>query len=175
MKPVSALRAMPVRRRVVGALLVVALVVLSVIAAVGFIGPPVSGRADEGERQEVQLATADAVTALMTFRPDTLTAAQETVGDRLTGRLLLEFRSQGPGVVLPTAVESGAQMTAQVLATGVADMDDNSARVLVFVNQDITLPAAQPQQRVVAVTRWADMRKVDGNWLLAGLQLVGPG
>ena len=103
MKPVSAFRAMPVRRRVVGALLVVALVVLSVIAAVGFIGPPVSGRADEGERQEVQLATADAVTALMTFRPDTLTAAQETVGDRLTGRLLLEFRSQGPGVVLPTA------------------------------------------------------------------------
>jgi Mce-associated membrane protein len=28
---------------------------------------------------------------------------------------------------------------------------------------------------VVAVTRWADMRKVDGNWLLAGLQPVGPG
>ncbi|WP_020109647.1 hypothetical protein [Nocardia sp. 348MFTsu5.1] len=175
MKPVSALRAMPARRRVVVALLVVALMVLSAIAVVGFIGRPVSGRADEGERQEVQLATADAVTALMTFRPDTLTAAQETVGDRLTGRLLLEFRSQGPGVVLPTAVESGAQMTAQVLATGVADMDDNSARVLVFVNQDITLPAAQPQQQVVAVTRWADMRKVDGNWLLAGLQPVGPG
>jgi Mce-associated membrane protein len=175
MNAVAALRAMPVRRRIVGGVLVVALVVLSVIAVLGFIGPPESGRGDDRERQQVQVATADAVTALMTFRPDTLTAAQQTVGDRLTGRLLLEFRSQGPGVVLPTAVESGAQMTAQVLATGVADMDDSSARVLVFVNQDITLPTAQPQQQVVAVTRWADMRKVDGNWLLAGLQPVGPG
>lgn len=173
--PVQALRAMPARQRIVGGLLVVAVAVLSAIAIVGFVGPDQSGRGDEGERRQVQLATADAVTALMTFRPDTLTAAQETVGDRLTGRLLLQFRSQGPGVVLPTAVESGAQMTAQVLATGIEDIDDNSARVLVFVNQDISLPAAQPQQQVVAVTRWADMRKVNGNWRLAGLQPVGPG
>lgn len=171
----SAPGAMSMRRRLVGVLLAGAVVALSAIAIVGFIGPSPSGRGDEGERRQVQLATADAVTALMTFRPDTLAAAQETVGARLTGRLLLEFRSQGPGVVLPTAVESRAQMTAQVLATGVADIDDDGARVLVFVDQDVTLPTTRPQRRVVPVTRWADMRKVNGDWLLAGLQPVGPG
>jgi Mce-associated membrane protein len=117
----------------------------------------------------------DAVTALMTFGPQTLIDQQRTVGPRLTGRLLLEFRSQGPGVVLPTAVESGAQMSSEVVATAVNRMTADSARVLVFANQNITLPTADPAQEVVAVTRWADMRKVDGNWLLAGLQPVGPG
>ena len=169
------MRTMSVRHRIVGGLLAVALVVLSVIAIVGFVGPGRSGGGDEDERRQVQSATADAVTALMTFQPDTLAAAQESVGARLTGRLLLEFRSQGPDVVLPTAVQSGAQMSAQVLATGVEDINDDSARVLVFVNQDISLPTAQPPQQVVAVTRWADMRKVNGNWRLAGLQPVGPG
>lgn len=158
-----------------GSILSVLFVVLIVIAVVGFVGPSQTDRADESQRQQVQLATADAVTSLMTFDPGSLTAQQESVGTKLTGRLLLEFRSQGPAVVLPTAVESKAQMTADVVATAVNRMDTDGARVLVFVNQSITLPAAQPPQQVVAVTRWADMRKVNGNWLLAGLQQVGPG
>lgn len=163
------------RPAVAGSILSGLLVVLIVIAVFGFIGPSEAHHADEADRQQVQLATTDAVTSLMTFDPESLTAQQQSVGAKLTGRLLLEFRSQGPGVVLPTAVESKAQMTADVVATAVNRVSADDARVLVFVNQNITLPAAQPPQQVVAVTRWADMRKVDGNWLLAGLQQVGPG
>lgn len=163
------------RPPVAGSILLILLVVLIAIAVVGFIGPSEASRADDSQRQQVQLATTDAVTSLMTFDPASLTTQQQSVGAKLTGRLLLEFRSQGPGVVLPTAVESKAQMTADVVATAVNRMSDDGARVLVFVNQTITLPAAQPPQQVVAVTRWADMRKVNGNWLLAGLQQVGPG
>ncbi len=160
---------------VAGSIVSALLVVLIAIAVSGFVGPPAADRADESARVQVQLATADAVTSLMTFDPGSLTAQQDSVGAKLTGRLLLEFRSQGPGVVLPTAVESKAQMSADVVATAVNAMDADSARVLVFVNQDITVPTAQPSQQVVAVTRWADMRRVRGNWLLAGLQQVGPG
>jgi Mce-associated membrane protein len=170
----TGIREMMRRPVVAGSVLSVVLAVLIVIAVVGFAGPADEGRADESQRRVVQLATTDAVTSLMTFNPQTLTAQQETVGAKLTGRLLLEFRSQGPGVVLPTAVEARAQMTADVVATAVNRMTSDTARVLVFVNQNITLPTAQPPQEVVAVTRWADMRKVNGNWLLAGLQQVGP-
>lgn len=163
------------RPAVAGTVMSFLLVVLIAVAVAGFVGPPEANRANDSRRQQVQLATTDAVTSLMTFDPASLTAQQQSVGAKLTGRLLLEFRSQGPGVVLPTAVESQAQMSADVVATAVNRMDDDSARVLVFVNQTITLPAAQPPRQVVAVTRWADMRKVNGNWLLAGLQQVGPG
>ncbi|WP_207840371.1 hypothetical protein [Williamsia soli] len=163
------------RPAVAGPILTIVLVVLIAISVVGFMGPAAPGRADEDARQEVQLATADAVGSLMTFGPDSLTAQQRTVGTKLTGRLLLEFRSQGPAVVLPTAVESKVVMTGRVLATAVNRMSKDAARVLVFVNQSIVLPAARAEPEVVAVTRWADMRKVDGNWLLAGLQQVGPG
>jgi Mce-associated membrane protein len=145
------------------------------IAVVGFLGPEKAGGDREAQRREVQAATSDAVSALMTFGPQTLADQQRMVAPRLTGRLLLDFRGQGPAVVLPAAVELGAQMSAQVVATAVNRMDSGSARVLVFVDQDIIVPAADPAQQVVAVSRWADMRKVDGNWRLAGLQPVGPG
>lgn len=163
------------RPAVAGSVLTAVLVVLIGIAVAGFLGPATPGRADEDARRQVQLATTDAVGSLMTFGPDSLTAQQQTVGAKLTGRLLLEFRSQGPGVVLPTAVESKVVMTGRVLATAVNRMTADAARVLVFVNQSVVLPAAGAEQEVVAVTRWADMRKVNGNWLLAGLQQVGPG
>lgn len=163
------------RRKTVVAILGTSLLVLVTIAVVGFIGPQTRGDEREGQRREVQAATSDAVSALMTFTPQTLADQQQMVGPRLTGRLLLDFRSRGPAVVLPAAVDLGAQMSAQVMATAVNRMDSDSARVLVFVNQDITVPTADPAQQVVAVSRWADMRKVDGNWLLAGLQPVGPG
>lgn len=163
------------RRKTVAAILGIALIVLVILAVVGFIGPRAQGDEREGQRREVQAATSDAVSALMTFTPQTLADQQQMVGPRLTGRLLLDFRSRGPAVVLPAAVDLGAQMSAQVMATAVNRMDSDSARVLVFVNQDITVPTADPAQQMVAVSRWADMRKVDGNWLLAGLQPVGPG
>jgi Mce-associated membrane protein len=163
------------RYRLQAVALIAVIAALVAVAVLGFLGPDPQGRGDEAQRRQIQLATSDAVSALMTFAPQTLTDQQRRVGPRLTGRLLLEFRSQGPGVVLPTAVQSGAQMSADVVATAVNRMSSDSARVLVFANQNITLPAADPPQQVVAVTRWADMRKVDGNWLLAGLQPVGPG
>jgi Mce-associated membrane protein len=171
----NAVRENLTRPAVAGSILTAVLVVLIGIAVAGFLGPATPGRADEDARRQVQLATADAVGSLMTFGPDSLVAQQQTVGAKLTGRLLLEFRSQGPGVVLPTAVESKVVMTGRVLATAVNRMTADAARVLVFVNQSIVLPAAGAEQEVVAVTRWADMRKVNGNWLLAGLQQVGPG
>ncbi|PYE13089.1 Mce-associated membrane protein [Williamsia limnetica] len=171
----SGLRENLTRSAVAGPILAAVLVVLIAVAVVGFLGPSIPGRADEAARRQVQLATTDAVSSLMTFGPDSLISQQRTVGPKLTGRLLLEFRSQGPGVVLPTAVESKVVMTGRVLATAVNRMADDTARVLVFVNQSIVLPAAGAEPEVVAVTRWADMRKVNGNWLLAGLQQVGPG
>ena len=53
-------------------------------------------------------------------------------------------------------------------------MDSDSARVLVFVNQDVTVPTADPLSRWWPPRKWAGMRKVDGNRLLTGLQPVGP-
>jgi Mce-associated membrane protein len=163
------------RRQTVAAILGIALLVFVAIAVVGFIGPQAPGDDREEQRRDIQAATSDAVSALMTFTPQTLADQQQTVGPRLTGRLLLDFRSRGPAVVLPAAVDLGAQMSAEVVATAVNRMDSDSALVLVFVNQDITVPTADPARQVVAVSRWADMRKVDDNWLLAGLQPVGPG
>ena len=67
----------------------------------------------------------------------------------------------GPGL----AIQTKAVVTATALASGVVDADEDSARVLVYVNQVSQKAGAEPQifQNRVAMT----MQKEGKRWLLA--------
>ncbi|MGV9712932.1 hypothetical protein ACWDTI_19975 [Gordonia sp. NPDC003424] len=132
---------------------------------------------DDAERRAVLTATSDAVTALMTFSPGDDAAARTAVAAHLTGPLLLRYRTEGPDVVLPAAVETGASMTVQMQGVGVHAFGGDRAEVLVFADQNISIPGVAGTGSGGAnrtpIARWARMRNVDGNWRLAALGAVG--
>ncbi len=169
------------RRRVtIAAGVVVVALVVSLIGIVGVIrSRPVQ---DDGQRAAVLSATTSAVTALMTFGPDLDRAGRDEVQAHLTGPLLADYRSRGPDVVLPGAVDAGATMSVRVVGAAVNAYADDQSQVLVFADQEIRLPGAVPTAAAGDVdgngeraptARWATMRNVEGNWRLADLQPVG--
>ncbi|MFW0783961.1 hypothetical protein AAFP35_05520 [Gordonia sp. CPCC 206044] len=153
-------------------------VVAAVVAILGVVGAqrarPVP---DDAQRSAVQAATARAVTALMTFGPDTDVAARDEVAGHLTGPLDVEYRSQGPDLVLPGAVEAGASMTVRVVGVGVNAYSDEQSQVMVFADQVVRIPGISAggtgNDETAPIARWATMRNVGGNWRLADLETVG--
>ena len=68
-------------------------------------------------------------------------------------------------------------LSAQVVGAGVEEFTAERARVLVFVDQTVSIPAATDtgdrDDDRTPTARWATMRNVKGNWRLADLAMVG--
>ncbi|GAB19534.1 hypothetical protein GOEFS_091_00260 [Gordonia effusa NBRC 100432] len=149
------------------------------LAVVGFAGLVAAHRNDVNhpttdERTTVQQAAADAVAALMTFSPADDPPRREVVA-KLTGRMAAEYRTQGPDLILPNAVESRTSMSAKVIGAAVNSYSTDEARVLVFVDQQVDVPGLtrdNPGGERVTASRWAVMHRHDGVWLLKDLTLV---
>ncbi|WAC56548.1 hypothetical protein [Gordonia sp. SL306] len=154
------------------------LLVATIVAIAGFVGAhrarPVP---DEDQRDAVQAATSQAVTALMTFGPGATPSDRAAVATHLTGSLLLQYRSEGPDVVLPGAVTGGASMTVRVVGVGVNAYAADQAQMMVFTDQSVRFPGVTPSAGAggerTSTARWATMRNVGGNWRLADLEMVG--
>lgn len=156
--------------------LAAALTVATTVTAVVGVG--------DDDRVDVDPAVTAAATATVTtlfgFGPSDFTASaaqrrSEMLAPRLTGRLLADYRSQGPNVVLPSAVESGASLETTVQAVGVGDVAPDTVRLLVFATEKITVPSASPPTSMVPIVRWAVMRRVGSTWRLADIYPAGIG
>ncbi|MFW0788873.1 hypothetical protein [Gordonia sp. CPCC 205333] len=166
------------RWRVVCTLVALALV----LAGVGVAGLVAAHRNNAShptaiERTGVQQAAADAVVALMTFAPND-PPTRPAVLAQLTGRLAAEYRTQGPDLILPNAVDSRTSMSAKIVGAAVNSYSADAARVLVFVDQQVEVPGltrADDGSGKVAVSRWAVMHRDGGVWLLSDLTLVDAG
>ncbi|MFT3661257.1 MAG: hypothetical protein QM809_07610 [Gordonia sp. (in: high G+C Gram-positive bacteria)] len=155
-------------------------VVTIVLAAVVALGAGIvliraaAGVADHGstgERAAVARAAATAVTDLMTYAPDRdADDRRRAVAAELTGPLAADYLGRGPDTVFPGAVASRITMTAEVLDAGVAELSDSRARVLIFVDQTVTVEGGLPER--LAHSRWATMLRFDGAWRLARLEPV---
>ncbi|SIS14774.1 hypothetical protein [Williamsia sterculiae] len=140
----------------------------------------VAGESEDRPRTDPGLvaAASDAVGVVFTFSPDGLDRARVSVDAWVTDPLRTDYRVQGPDVVLPAAVETRATMSTTVTGAAVDRRAGDTARVLVFADQTISVPqqsGGSGTEQVVPITRWAIMRRVDDRWLLAELQTVGPG
>lgn len=127
------------------------------------------------ERSILQQAAAESVTAVMTFAPGSGPVRPEVLAV-LTGRLSVEYRTQGPDLIVPNAVDARTTMSAKVIGSAVASYSSDDAKVLVFVDQQISVPGVTPTSTAggdrVATSRWALMRRVDGIWRLSDLRAV---
>lgn len=164
-------------------------VVLLLVAALGWVMTHrLAPSPSTSERTAVQAATRDAVQALLTFSPQESEAEKAAVQAHLAGRLAADYRISGPDAVMGGVAAAGATSTARVVGVGVADYGESTARVLVFIDQDLTLPASTDtrggtptdgsdegsvKNPATPTVRWASMTRVDENWRLAGLSTVG--
>ncbi|WP_328858635.1 hypothetical protein OG579_07550 [Williamsia herbipolensis] len=167
----------PVHRRdaVVAA---VALVALATTLAGASLRPT---RDDAGPDPTLLGAARSTMTALFDFGPadfaaDPATRRAARITPLLTGRLLADYRSQGPNVALASAVETGASSSIAVTGVGVAPAattGGETMRLLVFATQTIDIPTASPSRATVPIARWVVMRRVGDGWRMADLYPVG--
>lgn len=154
----------------------VAVVVLASTIVVALVVPRSTTRDDAALRDRAQAAVA----GYLTVPPDAtgadaVAARLRALTPLLTDRALDDLRSQGPDAALPGAVATSGSQEVAVQSVGVAEVDGDSARVLVYAALRVMIPAVSPDPSVVSTARWAVMRRVDGTWRLADLYPVGPG
>lgn len=163
-------RLLPADRRWVLLSGVLTVLVLAVAVAATVVAVR-AGSDDDAERTAAGTAAAHAVTELMTFGPDDDAARRAQVRELLTGALAADYAGRGPDVVFSGAVESKVSMSARVLDVAVGRLDENRARVLVFVDQSVSV-AGDPATDRLPVSRWATLQRSGGHWRLARLEPV---
>lgn len=166
----------PTRRADI-AITVVAVLASSAAIAVTVLVPRSVGRDDDGALRD---RTAAVVTDYLTVAPgagaaDAVAERLRTLTPMLADGALADLRSQGPDSALPGAVATSATQQAVVQAVGVAAVDGDTARVLVYGALRVSIPGVAPDGSVASIARWAVMRRVDGTWRLADLHPVGAG
>ncbi|HNP57656.1 MAG TPA: hypothetical protein PK331_07225 [Gordonia sp. (in: high G+C Gram-positive bacteria)] len=159
-----------VTRRTAVAVVVAALLVIVAVAAWWRVADDRTD--DDPARAVVMASAAHAVTALTTQRTGD-PPVRADVAALLTGRLADEYASRGADVVLPGAVGRRMTMRSRVVGTGVQELSGSGAQVLVFLDLWAAPGAGDREVPRVPLARWAAMRKVDGEWLLAGLTPAG--
>lgn len=106
---------------------------------------------------------------ILSFDARTVDAQPGQVAGLLTGSFRDEFARTMKANVAPLAVRNGAVVKAQVREIGVASTGADRVTVQAFVNQTRTTTAdpspAIDQNRVLAT-----LTRVDGRWLVSGLQ-----
>ena len=177
MRPLVVHHSLPRRaRRVLLAaslIVVVALVVAAVSWTRAYTDRP---SPDDAERTALLTATERIVEQTLRVAPNASEKQRGTVAAGLTDPLATRYAVRGPDAVLPGAVAGGLTVGADVVDAGVASYTTSAARVLVFVDETLgnsAGPSDENSPTRTPIARWAHMRNVDGNWLLADLTPVG--
>ncbi len=164
---------------IVAAIVVVSTLLVSTVAVIG--ARHARPSPTEPERRALLTATREAVTAVMTYDPAHADRDRAGAQLHLTGLLAQQYRLSGPDLVIPGALQAGATLRADVIGVGVHEFGvptsaGTEARLLAFVNENVSVPAERaegPAAGPAALSRWVRMREVDGRWLMVGLRPVG--
>lgn len=153
-----------------------ALVVLSVVATIAIVLIVVGqlwlrGQAADDDRDTAISEAADrAVTTMLSYDYRRLEAGAAAAPEVLTGDAKAQYvEAQAP--VAKTAVKLESVVTADVKALTVLDQDDDSARVLLFVNQlssSTQLSEPQLDQSRVVIT----LTRSGSTWLVSTIAAV---
>ena len=139
------------------------LALLAIVAEVVWLRP----RHDDLEqrrqdRADVVAAAQRFVTLANTYTPETFEEMTDEVGDLLSTKLRTSFDAANEGLV-SVVQQTKLTSTGTVKKTGVADLDDDSAVVLVVADADTTSTLRDSQRHF----RWqVDLVKVQGEWLV---------
>ncbi|WP_234794166.1 hypothetical protein [Mycolicibacterium flavescens] len=155
-----------VRRHLGAILLIVALVASAGVAAWLYFFQFRTDLQVNADAQKVALdAATTGTTALLSYSPDTLEQDFTEAKSRLTGDFLDYYTQFTEQIVTPAAKEKQVETSAAVVQAGVAEMNPDSAVVLVFVNQTTT-SKENPDGAFAASAVKVGLTKVDDRWLI---------
>lgn len=120
---------------------------------------------------EVLEAAKTGTLAALTYSPDDLDGDLATAKSHMTGDFLSYYTTFTDDVVRKAVEEKKVTTNAEVMRAAVSEMNPDSAKVLLFVNQT-TVSADRPDPSMAASSVLVTMTKVDGDWLISAFDPV---
>jgi len=109
--------------------------------------------------------------ALLSYSPESLDQDFAAAKSRLTGDFLSYYTQFTEQIVTPAAKEKSVKTTASVVRAAVADIEPDTAEVLVFINQTTT-SKENPDGAFAASSVKVGLTKVGGAWLIESFDPV---
>jgi Mce-associated membrane protein len=155
-----------VRKRLGAILLTLALLASAGVAAwLYYFEYRVDQQTDAGAREIALDAAETGTVALLSYSPETLDKDFAAAKSRLTGDFLDYYTQFTEQIVTPAAKQKQVKTSAAVVQAAVAELQPDSAVVLVFVNQN-TVSKENPDGAFAASAVKVGMTKIDGRWLI---------
>jgi len=121
---------------------------------------------DAAAHRATQVAS-DGAVAVLSYAPDHLDHDFAKTKSYLTGDFLAYY-TKFTEQIAALAQQKQVTQTAQVIRAAVAELDPDSAVVLVFINQTVS-SKEKPQPQTTAVSARVTLTKVKGSWLISKL------
>lgn len=118
----------------------------------------------------VRAASAGTV-ALLTYKPDTVDTDLAAAKSHLTGEFLNYYGKFSDEILLPAAKDRAVATEASVVRAAEAEIQPDTAKVLVFVNQTTT-SRDRPDPAQSASSVMVSLAKVDGRWLISAFDPI---
>lgn len=116
-------------------------------------------------------AASDGTVALLSYSPDRLQSDLTAAKSHLTGEFLTYYGKFTDQIVAPAAKEKAVSTKAVIQRAAIADLHDDTARVLVFLDQTTTSKDA-PEPVQTASSVMVSLSKVHGAWLISAFDPV---
>jgi len=130
-----------------------------------------SDKAISAAQDQAGPAAAEAVAAILSYRPDTVAADLARARSHLGGDFAGYFDKLGTDVVTPAATRRHMSSKATVTATSVVSADVQRAVALVFVDQ-LTTADDLAQPTTTSSSLRLELRRTDGRWLVTELDTL---
>lgn len=122
---------------------------------------------DDIRTESVQIAT-EATVDLLSYTPDNVEAKLNEAGDRLTGSFRDSYLALVRETVIPGAKQKDISANATVAAGSSVSASRTEAKVMLFVNQTVTVGRDAPTESASVVD--VNLDRVDGRWLVSGFE-----
>lgn len=122
-------------------------------------------RTDPRVAQLVVKAASDGTVALLSYSPESLDKDVANAKSYLSGDFLSEYTKRIEQTVAPATKQKSLTTTAHVVGAAVSELHQNSAVVLVFVDQSTT-SKDRPDPSMWASSVLVGLSRINGKWLI---------
>lgn len=128
-------------------------------------------RTDASAGQAARQAAMDGATALLSYAPDTLDRDFASAKSYLTGDFLTYYTQFTEEIVAPAAREKSVETAAEVVRAAVSEIEQDTAKVLIFTNQTTT-SSEKPDPTITASSVLVTLTKDHDSWLISSFDPV---
>jgi len=126
---------------------------------------------DAAVAETVVKAATDGTVAMLTYAPDTLEGDFANAKNHLTGDFLSYYTDFTEKVVTPAAKQKHVTTSAQVVRAALAELNPDSAVVLLFVNQT-TISDENPDGAFASSSVQVGLTKTGDAWLISSFDPI---